>query len=267
MAIKIAFSTVACPEWPLEKVAEQAEALGYDGVELRTLGSGGGELASDPALMDNSQVKDTLAAHGVKVACLSTSISLHPKGDTEIFQARQQTRDQIERAEAIGADSVRVFVNQIYPGEDRATSLRRVAETARPLVDEAADRGVRLLFENAGSFAAAKPWWWLMEMLDHPMAGILWNAANAAAADEADRGGAVSITALNSRIAMAKLKDTRVGEGVGFLPLGDGNVGVEKAVRRLLGIGFTGWISLEWDRVWLPSLAPAEEYLPEAIER
>ena len=31
-----------------------------------------------------------------------------------------------------------------------------------------------------------------------------------------------------------------------------------------MGIGFDSWVSVEWDRAWLPTLAPAEEYLPAA---
>ena len=32
---RIAFSTLACPDWPLERVLESCRRYGYDGVEIR----------------------------------------------------------------------------------------------------------------------------------------------------------------------------------------------------------------------------------------
>ncbi len=44
--MKPAFSTVACPEWTLEDVAEFAGRSGYQGVELRTFGHSSTDLLS-----------------------------------------------------------------------------------------------------------------------------------------------------------------------------------------------------------------------------
>ena len=35
--IRLAFSTLGCPSWPLARVIDAASRLGYDGVELRFL--------------------------------------------------------------------------------------------------------------------------------------------------------------------------------------------------------------------------------------
>ncbi len=81
MPIQLAFSTVACPDWTLEKVVEQAKAMGYAGVELRTLGdtSGGATaamVACDPALSDPASVRRLFDDASIVPICLSTSISL-----------------------------------------------------------------------------------------------------------------------------------------------------------------------------------------------
>jgi hypothetical protein len=41
---------------------------------------------------------------------------------------------------------------------------------------------------------------------------------------------------------------------------------VANLVKSLLG-GFTGPLIFEWDRMWSPDLAPAEEVMPEAARR
>lgn len=264
MAIKLAFSTVACPDWTIEKVAQQAAEMGYQGVELRTLGAGSSGLASDPALADPDKIREAFKQHNVVPVCLSTSISLHHNDTTSITDAHWQAMHNIELASQIGCSAVRFFGNEMATGKPRQAVISRIAEQTATLADTAARLGVQLLFENAGSISQAKEWWWMCNTVDHPMVGVCWNVANAAAVGETP---AVSVPMLNSRIRLAKVKDTRVGEGSGYVPLGEGTVGVEHFVKRLLGIGFEGYISVEWDRLWLPSLAPAEEYLPDAKER
>ena len=60
MAIRLAFSTVACPQWPLSEVVRRAAEYGYQGVELRTLGAGSSGLASDPMLSETAKVVNEL---------------------------------------------------------------------------------------------------------------------------------------------------------------------------------------------------------------
>ncbi len=263
MAIKLAFSTVACPEWTIEQAATKAEEFGYAGIELRTLTQGAGTLACDPALTDTSKVKSILHAHGLEAVCLSTSVCMHYRDDSDGRNAITATRRYLETAAEIGATAVRIFGNEVEPGENRRSVIQRIASRVGSVADRAGELGVQLLFENAGSINRAKDWWWLFNLIDHPMVSLCWNVVNAASAGE---GPAVSVPALNSRIALAKVKDTVVGEGVGYVPLGEGNVEVEPFVKRLLGIGYDGYITVEWDRAWLPNLAPADEVLPQARE-
>ena len=272
MSIQLAFSTVACPDWTMEQVVQRALEMGYQGVELRTLGPGGisggaGEsvgLACDPALIDPCKAGDLFKTHGVEPVCLSTSISLHTAHESAATTAHWQVCREIETASQIGCRFVRVFAGKVDPGQNLQTVIRRVAKRTVPLADLAAERGVQLLFENAGSLATAKPWWWLLDVIDHPSVGLCWNVANAAAAGEPT---SVSLPTLNHRIRMVKVKDVRLGEGSGYVPLGDGTVGIEQAVQRFMGLGYGGMISVEWDRLWLPSLTSADEYLPQAKER
>lgn len=267
MAIKLAFSTVACPDWTLEDVAAKAADLGYEGVELRTLGRGSGELSCDPALSDASRVAEIFADKGIKPICLSTSICMHHRKTDHAHRAKFEAFKALETAAEIGCDAIRIFGNEVTPGESRRNTLKRIAEHTLELTDKAEDLGVQILFENSGSFAVAKEWWWTLDLIEHPMVGMLWNIANSVAADDADEGGWVSVSTLNSRIRIAKIKDARIGQASGYLPLGEGTVGLPTFLRRLRGVGFDGYLSVEWDRLWMPdALAPAEEFLPAAAE-
>lgn len=264
MAIKLAFSTVACPQWPLETVARRAEEMGYDGIELRTMGQGGTSLASEPSLSDNGKVRAILNDHGIEPICLSTSFALHHRDATLAHQAIWQIRESLELASRIECPLVRIFGNEVGPGEAQNAVLMRIADRAATLVDRAGELGVQILFENAGSLNMAKQWWWLLNLVEHPMLGLCWNVANAASTGER---AVVSVPMLNNRIRLAKVKDMNVGEGSGFVPLGDGSVGIDQFVKQLMGVGYTGYISVEWDRAWLQNLEPPETYLPDARTR
>jgi sugar phosphate isomerase/epimerase len=265
MAIKFAFSTVACPDSTLKQVAEQAKEMGYDAVELRTLGAGSAGLSCDPALSDPGKVAQIFNDAGIEPLCLSTSLALHHRGTTEFHRANFNIQRALEDAKTIGCQAVRIFGNEVGVGENQRGVIARIAERAKPLAEKAADLGIELLFENAGSFPAPKEWWWLLNIVEHPMVGLMWNQAVSAANDDEDKGGWVSVSTLNSRIRIAKVKDISLGQGAGYVPLGQGDVGIKNFIQRLLGIGFDGYITVEWDRLWLPSLAPAQEYLPEAL--
>ncbi len=267
MPISYAFSTVACPDWSIEKVAEQARAFGYDGVELRTFGQGSTKIASDPALSDPARVRDVLAACGIAPVCLATSSSLHDPDAGAGKAGYYEIMKHIELAAALGAPRVRLFGQKVAINETRSVVIQRIASRIPALAEKAGELGIELLFENAGSFCIAKEWWWLLNLINHPMVGLSWNLANAAAVDPAERGGGMAVTMLNSRIKLVKVKDLKIGEGAGFTALGDGDCNVPLFLKKLRGIGFEGPVCVEWDRIWLPSLTPAEEYLPDALAR
>lgn len=259
----LAFSTVACPQWGLERVIEAAGEYGYQGVELRTFGSGSSHLACDPALSDPEKVRHLFEKSSIQISCLATSAALHYRGKTEARQALASAKSFVDMAQALNCPRIRTFGYMIYPGEQPPAAIRRLAERYVELAEYAEESGVEVVIENAGSFARSRELWNLTNYTEHPLVGVCWNVAYAATVGE--RPG-LSVTTLNSRIRYAKLKDTVVGEGTGYCALGEGTVEVERFVEMLRGIGFTGWLCFEWDKLWLPGLAEPEEALPKARE-
>jgi len=172
-------------------------------------------------------------------------------------------RSAIEQAATLGSPAVRLLAWDIPRGEIDRTTLDRVARRARQLADFAGVRGVQVLFENVGAFPSARDWWWCLDVVRHPMVGLLWNAMSAASI--AQEKPAVSIPMLNSRIRVAKVTDFKLqGNRFEFVPLGQGQLDLPAVIHRLMGIGYQGYISVEWDRLNNPRLAAAEEVLPEA---
>lgn len=262
--MKFAFSTVACPKWDFETIASRAKEYGYDGVEVRgflneTILSAANVFHTDPG-----KLKSLFEYHGVEIACLSSSIAMTGNRKQDAALA-DNCRRFIDTAAELGCGNVKVFDTQVRPGQSRAAAGIALVEWLAPLADHASDRNVCLLVENALSFRAAKEIWNILEGLCHPSVACCWDVANAAMIGEAP---AISVPVLNSRIGYVQVKDAKLGPlGASFCKLGDGDIAVQKLLIRLLGIGYKGWVSLEWDKAWLPNIAEPEEILPDSIQK
>lgn len=262
MSIRPAMSAAACPQWSCEQLIQQASAMGYAGIEFVTrFGKRTPEFACDPQQGQAQTLRDLLTAAKVEAACLSTNISFTTPGKESGQGTLAKTRQAIDLAAAIGAPAVRVLALELHRGETRSDTLKRVAQRAREVADYAGERGVQVLFENLGAFVTAADWWWCLDVARHPMVGMVWNFAAAAGAGEKP---AVSVPMLNSRIRLAKLSDYKAGTPV---PLGEGDMDIPQIIHRLMGVGYTGFASVEWDRLAYPSLAGPEEVLPGARQR
>ena len=107
--------------------------------------------------------------------------------------------------------------------------------------------------------------WSIIDRLGHPSIGVCWDLFNAALIGEKP---AVSVPTLNSKIVYTQVKDAKFGPlGATYTKVGEGDVQIRNFLRRLRGIGYEGYVTLEWEKAWLPNLAEPEEILPDAITK
>src|SRR5688572_5110923 len=262
--MRFAFSTLACPKWDFETVAARAKEYGYDGVEIRGFLNESILTAANVFLSDPAKVRQECARGGVEIACLASSIAFTGKKRKDRVLA-EDVRRFVDTAREVGTQHVRLFDTQVRPGQSRAEAAGLLAEWLAPLGDYAADRGVTIVVENALSFRQSKEMWLILEMFNHPAVGICWDVFNAGIIGEPP---SVSVPTLNNRIQYTQVKDALVGPlGASFTKLGEGNIRVQDFMKRLMGIGYTGWVAFEWEKAWLPNLAEPEDVLPDAVKK
>jgi sugar phosphate isomerase/epimerase len=262
--MKFAFSTVACPKWDFEIIASRAKEYGYDGVEVRGFLNESILTAANVFLTDPAKLKAMFKYHGLEICCLSSSIAMtgNKKKDTILSE---DCRRFIDTAAEIGCPMVKVFDTQVHPGQSRGAAAIVLGDWLAPLGDYAADRNICIVVENALSFRASKEMWLILDRLSHPSIACCWDVANAAMIGEPP---SMSVPFLNSRIAYVQVKDAKLGPlGANFCKLGEGDIQVQKLLIRLMGIGYTGWVTMEWEKAWLPGLAEPEEILPDSIKK
>jgi sugar phosphate isomerase/epimerase len=267
--MKFAFSTVSSPSWDFQTVVDRAKEYGYDGVEIRALED---RTASNPLLIDPSKLRDLFAAGGIEVCCLATSISFAQDKRRDAQQA-DELRNWIDLAQRLGCPVVKIFDMQVKPGsvlmpwkgQSRLGAGLALSGWLAPLADYAGERGVMIGVENALSFRNAKELWLVVDRVSHPSIGVAWDLFNAAMVGE---GPAYSVPTLNSKIVYTQVKDAKFGPlGATYVKIGEGDCQVRNFLRRLRGIGYEGYVTVEWEKAWLPNLAEPEEILPDAITK
>jgi sugar phosphate isomerase/epimerase len=262
--MKFAFSTVSCPAWDFDTIVARASEYGYDGVELRAFLNESILTAANPFHTDPAKVRDLFARHSLQICCLSSSIEMtqNKRKDARLLQDLAR---YIDTARELHCPFVRVFDTRVKPGWDRGSIGVVLGDWLLPMADYAADRDVTIVIENALSFRSAKEMWGILDRLSHPSIACCWDVFNAALVGETPY---LSVPTLNSRIAYAQVKDAKLGAlGATYCKLGEGDVPIEKFLIRLRGIGYTGWVTVEWEKAWLPNLAEPEEILPDAIKK
>jgi sugar phosphate isomerase/epimerase len=262
--MKFAFSTVACPKWDFETVVARAKEYGYDGVELRGFLNESILTAANPFLTDAAKLRRTFADASIEIACLASSIAFMQKKSDDRRLAND-LRLYIDTAQSLGCPLVKVFDTQVKAGQSRAAAGNALGDWLLPIADYGAERDVVIVIENALSFRNAKEMWAIVDRLNHPSIGVCWDLFNAALVGEKP---AYSVPTLNSKIAYAQVKDATLGAlGATYTKIGEGNVEVRNFLRRLRGIGYEGYVTVEWEKAWLANLAEPEEVLPDAIKK
>ena len=262
--MKFAYSTVSCPAWDFETIVARAKEYGYDGVEIRAFSNESVLTLANVFLTDLAKVRRTFADAGVEICCLASSIAMTQEKKRDRTLA-DDLRRHIDTAQQIGSPIVKVFDTQARPGWSRANIGSLLGDWLMPLADYAAERGVIIAVENALSFRNAKELWAIVDRLNHPSIGIAWDLFNAAMVGE---GPSYSVPTLNSKIVYTQVKDAKLGPlGATYCKIGEGDCKVRDFLRRLRGVGYEGYVTVEWEKAWLPNLAEPEEILPHAIEK
>ncbi|MGH7215070.1 MAG: sugar phosphate isomerase/epimerase family protein [Tepidisphaeraceae bacterium] len=270
--MKFAFSTVSCPKWDFETIVARAKEYGYDGVEVRGFLNESIMTASNPFLTDPAKLRRMFEGSGLEVACLASSIAFQKNRRADTRSADDLKRF-IDAAAALGCGIVKIFDTHVqarsmrvpWRGQSRSSAGVSLGDWLLPFGDYAARQDVVIVIENALSFRDSKEMWAILDRLQHPSIACCWDVFNAAQIGEAP---SFSVPTLNSKIAYTQVKDAKFGAlGTVFTKLGEGDVQVEKFLRRLRGIGYRGWVSVEWEKAWLPNIAEPEEILPDAIKK
>lgn len=266
--MKPAFSTIACPDWTLPRIAERADTWGYLGVEFRTFGEGSTPIACDPALSAAPKVRALFDRAGVRILSLATSVRLDepvtPPVVGHLFNTELAVKaacSAVDLAVQLECPFVRVFGFDIITSEPRRAVVARIASRLEMIADHCRNSGVGVLLENGGSFCTATE---LSEVLDAVRSPLVSAAYNLAVARAAGESVAQGVNVLGDRLSVCKVRDLK---GARPCALGAGDWHCEADLRAVARAGFTGWVVHEHDRLWSPGATEPERVLADGARK
>ncbi len=263
--MKLAFSTLGCPQWGLKKIAEAARTYGYSGIELRAL-EGSLNLLDCPELQPTvaEQTRSFFNDQGLAICSVDTSCAFHDMDESRRRQNIETAVRYGELAARLGAPLIRVFPNEVPAGASREATRDRIVDALSELAERILE-GVRVGLETHGDFAAGRATADIVRRVNHPNLAIIWDAANSFAADEAI---AASAQAVAPYLAHVHLRDAKPqDEGRDWLPTltGQGQVPLAEILGTLREMNYEGYVSFEWEKYWHPKIAEPEVALPDFI--
>lgn len=283
----LAFSTLGCPDWSFDEIVARGVEYGYDGVEIRLI-ERETDLLKRPEFRapELPARKRQLADAGFRVCGLASSVRFE-ETDSLVRSAQLAAgRAYCDLAKELGASFVRVFGDKLTHDREEATQLDWIATGLQQLGEYAATVGIDILIETHGDFCRSDKMAALMSRVTCPAVGVLWDTHhpwrfhNEPIAETWARlktwtrhthwKDSVTRPAhlqqeVTSEVAAqiaeaAKLAHaTNTGhQHADYALFGGGEFPARECLQRLLADGYSGWYSLEWEKMWHPQIEVPE---------
>lgn len=257
--MKIAFSTLGCPDFGWTDIYSMAKDFGFDGIEIRGLGKEIFAVKGQP--FTESQLPETiekLTRLDLEIPCLSSGCCLK---DREQMEANcQEIVEYITLAAKLGTAYVRILADQEpHPVDEVDDAV--VLEALRRLIPVAEANGVTLLVETNGVYADTNRLRNLLDQVESDAVAALWDLHHPYrfAGEKPD----TTVQNLGAYIKYVHIKDSVVENGkVKYKMLGEGDLPIDGMMQALRSINYEGYITLEWVKRWAPELSDAGVVFP-----
>lgn len=244
--MKLAFSTLGCPNWPWKEIYAAAKDLGIDGIEIR--GIENEMYAPRVRIFDEENREKTLAQLNDAGIALTQLTSGAVLGVPEAAAAaREEVLDYIEMAKKLNVPYIRVMISP-HP-DPEPVELKAARELYLELCKAAKGTGVRLLMETNGVLADSHVMKEFMEDTDPETAGVLWDIHHPYRFFR--ETPEYTVYNIGKYVKNTHVKDSVFKEGkLTYRMMGYGDVPIFDALRMLRLSNYQGFITLEWTKRW-----------------
>ncbi|HET8845606.1 MAG TPA: sugar phosphate isomerase/epimerase family protein [Ktedonobacteraceae bacterium] len=262
--MKLTYTSLACPDWSIEEAVSAAKNYGYTAIEWRL--ADGAIIEPDASPDVRCRLREVPAEHGIEVACLDSSCKAVQADETGRQKTIEAGRRMLDMAAEIGAPFLRVFGGEIPANSSRSSLLGPTAEVLHTLGSYGAQRNVTVILETHDAWTNSEDVRALWKAVDLPTFKVLWDTHHTYRFGESPSH---TLALLGDAIAYAHIKDSLLhpsnSEAWTYCLLGEGDVPLHKICETLKGGGYTGYLSLEWEKKWHPEITEPEIALPQAV--
>ena len=258
MSIKLALSTLGCPDMSLDEIAALALENGVSGIEL--MGGEYGLISPELSHERKLEVKNIIDQNGLVIPDITT-YAMFVSPDKKVRRENSELLARYcELAALVGAPYVRSFIGTPESGNEDDVCLY-AAEALSEAAELSAGTGAYIIIETHDWIAMDSKR--LVKILGNcpDSIGVLWDFEIPESFGEPLP---YTFSLFDKKIRHVHVKDMLAGaEKSVHCAVGEGGLPIAEAVNLLKSIGFDGFCSYEWERMWIRDLAPIQEMLPK----
>ena len=254
----LSFSTLGCPDWTFEQIANFAAQHHFQGIEVRgILRQLDLTKCKDFSKENKSTTLKMMSDNGLKFVNLGSSCNLHIADLIERKKNLDDGKRFIDLANEFNCPYIRVFPNNFPKGEEKSVTLDRITKGLLELADYAKGGNVSVLMETHGDLLFVEDLEKVMKAAEHPHAGLVWDVTNMWIKTKESPSQAYE--KLKKYIRHTHIKDAKlVGDKINYALLGQGEVPIFEAIDVLAKGGYNGYYSFEWEKLWHPEIEAPE---------
>lgn len=249
--MKLAFSTLGCPEWSWKDIYATAKDLKFDGIEVRGVEN---ELYIPKAYpFVPKHIDDTLndlKNSNLSIPMLTSGICV----GWEDFDDENTAQEYIDLAVKLNTKYIRIMVSdKPYPEQ---VMIDKAVKRYNDMCEYGKDKGVTPLIETNGVLADSLVMNDFMGMVQSENKGVLWDVHH----PYRYFGETPQITYNNigQYVKYVHVKDSIESDNkIIYRMMGYGDVPIFDTIKLLKDKGYEGFVSLEWVKRWCPELEGA----------
>jgi sugar phosphate isomerase/epimerase len=162
-------------DWDLETILKRLEALGYEGVELRTSHAHNVEVNLTKA--QREEVRKRFEDSPVQLAGLGSAFEYQATDPAVVRQNIEGTKEYVRLAHDIGSPGVKVRPNGIPKGADLDATLRQIGRALHEVGEFAGGFGVTIRVEVHGAVTQELDHFaQILRYADHTNVFACWNS-------------------------------------------------------------------------------------------
>ncbi|NLC43852.1 MAG: AMP-binding protein [Clostridiales bacterium] len=257
--MKLAFSTLGCPDFSWPDIYSMAKDLGYSGIEIRGLGKDIFAVQAQPFTGEQlNHTIEKLSSLRLEIPCLSSGCCL--KFEEKSEENYTEILQYIQLASKLNTPYIRILAD-LEPHVTGEVDDQVVLSQLERLVPAAEKHGVTLLVETNGVYANTNRLRDLLDQVASDSVGALWDVHHPYR--QAGEAPGQTVQNLGAYIKYVHIKDSIVDKGkIKYRLMGEGDLPIEDMMKALQSINYEGYVSLEWVKRWASNLEDAGIVFP-----
>lgn len=265
--MKLAFSTLGCPDWDIQTVIDNAVAYGFDGVEIRGIGDTLDVTTLPEFTTSRQETARWFRDAGIVVACFSSSVMMTGLSKKDFDKALSELKRYAELCETFQTRYIRIF------GGTKGTrsweeAIEEACANLNRMILIVKDTPARIVVETHDDWMAGEHFRRVMEDVNSPFAGVLWdvNHPYMFIGESPQR----TWQEISPWVWHTHWKDSipRQEYEHGFAPclMGEGVLPHGEILELLKRRHYDGYLSLEWEKRWHAEIPEPEVAFPQYIK-